>query len=689
MDFLSWAWRGTEDSDPLQGDWAGMPGFTRRILLSRGYRSLEAAEAFLDCRYSLHDPMMMADMAPAVKRIRQALGQGERILVFGDYDCDGVTATAMVYDYLESSGADVLYYIPEREGEGYGLNRAAANRIQAAGVSLVITVDNGISAIEEAGYFHSLGIDLIITDHHQPKDRLPEAVAVLDPHRPDCPYPYKELCGAGVAFKLICALEGEDPEMLLEQYGDILAIGTLADVVPLTEENRLLARRGLHILAATQRPGLLALAEAAGLRLEEENAEAVTFGIAPRINVAGRMGSVDSALELLLCQDEERAEELARELCALNNRRKEMEGEILQEIAGMVEERPQLVSQRIIILAGEHWHCGVIGIIASRLVDRWRKPCIILSRMEGECRGSARSVEGFSIIDAVAGCSGLLNKYGGHPMAAGFSMDPAREEAFCSAMEAFAMEHFPSMPSYPLTVDGALRLEDVTMESIAAINRLAPFGCGNPKPVLALLGVQLESVTPIGGGKHLRLGLSQDGVQAQAVLFGVTEKSFPFSRGEKVNCAVSLSVHEYNGICRPSIRVVGMLPAEKDLAPNHVWRETYDRIRRGEPLPPNGPVPRFGREPLSVVYRYLRGNSPCALGRDGLWHRLGGAADYFQVLASVDILKELKLLTETREDGTAVLAVAPVEKKMDLNDSPTYRRIMKLEVGVLNGRTVC
>ncbi len=680
MDFLNWVWRDTcEGGEKAAPHEAGLPEFMGRVLAGRGCRTQEEITAFLDCQYSLHDPFLLPDMAEAAERIHRAVEGEERILVFGDYDCDGVTATVMVYDYLENCGADVLYYIPEREEEGYGLSRNALDRIKEAGVSLVVTVDNGISALEEAVYAGQLGIDLIVTDHHQPKEELPRAAAVVNPHRKDSSYPCRDLCGAGVAFKLLCALEDGESDMLLEQYGDLLAVATLADVVPLTGENRLLARKGLHVLARTDRPGLLALAEAAGIALEAENAECVAFGIAPRINVAGRLGSVDSAVELLLCQEESRARELAQELCSLNTRRRELEEEILREIGEMVSASPQLVRQRVMILSGNGWHFGVIGIIASRMVDRFHKPCVILSRNGEEVRGSARSVEGFSMIEAVAVCGELLTKYGGHPMAAGMSLERSREEEFTRALEAYAAEQYPTMPLPVLKLDAPVKLREVTLENIRQLERMAPFGCENPQPVLVLEGVTLENVTPIGGGKHLRLSLSQEGQQGQAVLFGTTPESFPFQKGEQVDCAVMLSVNVYNEIARPSIRIVGMRPAGKDLEDHLRQRSAYEAFLRDEPLPCNC-QPAFGREELSVVYRYLRSNSPCDLGSDGLWHCLRGKADMFQVLAAVDILKELALLEETRDHGVSRLRVLPADRKMDLMDSPTYRKIMNLKL---------
>ena len=343
MEFQNW--RGPSDVPPISE--VGLPAFLGKILASRGY----GAELLKE-DVPLSDPYLLKDMDRAVKRIREALAQEERILVFGDYDCDGITATVMLYDYLENCGADVLYYIPEREREGYGLNLEALDRVKSAGVSLIITVDNGIVSLEEAAHAKELGVDLIITDHHMPRERLPEACAVVDPHRTDDPYPFKDLCGAAVAFQLLCALEEGERDMVLEQYGDLLVIGVLADAVPLVGENRTLAKMGLEALAGTQRAGLLALASVASLDLERRDSDLVTYGIAPRINAAGRIGSVDTAVELLLCDDEERAQELAEEMDRLNAQRKTMEGEILSEIRKQIDEHPEILRRRVLVFVG-------------------------------------------------------------------------------------------------------------------------------------------------------------------------------------------------------------------------------------------------------------------------------------------------------------------------------------------------
>lgn len=682
MEFVSWKWRNhlTNKNERLSGlTQYHFPAFMEGVLAGRGCNTSEAIEEFLDCQYPLHDASLLQDMALAVTRLRQALEAGERIIVFGDYDCDGITATVILYDYLESCGGDVLYYIPSREEDGYGLCHSALDRIKAAGVAVVVTVDNGISAIEEADYAKQLGLDLIITDHHQPKDTLPDALAVVNPHRADCLYPNKALCGVGLAFKLMCALEGEE-ELLLERYGDILAIGILADMVSLSGENRLLVKKGLEVLACTQNTGLEALAQAEGLDLVEQRADVVTFGIAPRLNVAGRLGNVDHAVELLLCGDPDRARQLAEELCALTTQRKEIESKIFQEIEQMAAIQPHLFRQRVIILQGEGWHYGVIGIIAARVVERWRKPCIILSRNEEEVRGSARSVEGFSIVEAISACAGILTKYGGHPMAAGLSMVHGVEEEFCRKVWAYACEKHPIMPLHSLQVDAPLALEEVTVENIQRLYRMEPFGIDNPQPVLVVENAILEEIEPTRDGKHLRLVLSQRGIRVNAVLFRVSLRSFPFHKGERVNCALALSVNIYREIARPSLRIEGILPAGKNLTSYFNQMALYESFQRGEPLQEGDFWPEISREEVSVVYRYLRAHSPCDIGLSGLWWRLWDQVTPFQLLVAIDILKELDLIMEQWTDGCRRLVVRPVHNKMDLNDSPTFHKITSMKL---------
>jgi len=677
LEYKPWKIAVARRTDAASGP-AGMPGFFRALLKARGLEDEEAAKAFLNGACQPWDPMLLPDMDKAVARVRQAIEEQQKILVFGDYDCDGVTATVILYDYLENAGADVLYYIPEREGEGYGLNNTVVGRMKEAGVKLIVTVDNGVTANEEIACANRQGMDVVVTDHHKPGSRLPDAVAVVDPHRADSRYPFAGLCGAGVAFKFLCALEEDTEGMLLEHYGDLLAISTVADVVPLVDENRGLVKTGLALLGESENPGIRALAERAGVRLDELRSEEIAFALAPRINVAGRIGSVDQAVELLLCRDEDRAAELAGEICALNDRRRELEGEVIRDIQGMLEQDPALLDRRVLVLAGNGWHRGVIGIVAARLVERFDRPCVLLSVIDGEARGSARSVEGFSIIDAIRACGGLLKKYGGHPMAAGLSLDTADLDAFSREIEGYAKEHYPVMPAPALAVDTVIRTAEVTLDNIRLLEQMEPFGCENPQPVFALVGARVERIVPMGNGNHLRLTLEQDGTSIQAVLFGVGPQAFPLEPGELADCAVALSVNTYNGTPRPQARVLSIRPHGFDMAGKLRLQAAYRAVRRGE-VPPEGTGGElaFGRDDLTVVFRWLRSHSPWMKGTDTLAYRLGESSNYGKVLAALDILSELGLITRKTERGNETIRLLPAAGKADLADSPTYRSLCK------------
>lgn len=672
---------------PKRSDAAGpenLPLFFRALLKARGLEDQSAAHAFLEGEGALHDPMLLPDMDKAAERVKKAVEGQEKILVYGDYDCDGITATVLLYDYLDNAGADVLYYIPEREAEGYGLNTAAVDRMREAGVKLIITVDNGVTAVEEIAYAAAQGIEVVVTDHHRPGIELPkEAAAVVDPHRTDSQYPFPDLCGVGVAFKLVCALEGDGEGMLLEHYGELLALGTVADVVPLLDENRTLVKAGLALMRESESPGLIALAEKAGVSLETVRAEEISFALAPRINVTGRIGSVDQAVELLLCREEERAVELAEEICALNDRRKELEKEIIREIKELLEREPELLNRRVLVLTGEGWNRGIIGIIASRLVERFGKPCVLLSVIDGEARGSARSVEGFSIIDAIRGCAPLLTKHGGHLMAAGLSLDADKIPDLCRELENYARQNHPVMPVPTLAVDTVVGAAEITLDNIRLLDKLEPFGCGNPPPVFALVGVRVERIAPIGGGNHLRLTLSQDGAAIPAVLFGVGPQGFPLEPGELADCGVALSINRYNGAEQPQVRILSIRPHGFDMAGKNRLKAAYQAVRRGEDPPDNtGEELIFGREDLSAVFRFLRSHAPWTKGADMLAHRLRGAPNYGKVLAALDILSELRLISRGTEQGREIIRLLPDRGKVELSDSPTYRLLQQRLVKV-------
>ncbi|MDL2247859.1 single-stranded-DNA-specific exonuclease RecJ, partial [Bacteroides sp. OttesenSCG-928-J23] len=466
------------------------------VLSARGYAEGQDAQEFLADAARLDDPYTLADMDKAVQRIRLALEFGEQICVFGDYDCDGVTSTALLTSYLQSVGARVFYYVPDREKEGYGLNISAVDTLHQMGAQLIITVDNGISAHGEIAHAAALGIDVVVTDHHTPRDTLPQAVAVVNPHRADCPSRCKDLAGVGVAFKLVCALEEAPGEELMEYYGELVSLGTIADVVPLTGENRILARGGLAQMGETHSPGIMALLEVAGLTGKPVTGESVAFGLVPRINACGRMGPVDDAIELLLTDDVVYATELAQNLNALNEQRKKIEEGILAEIAAMLAREPQLLEERLLLLSGRGWHHGVVGIVAAKLMERYGKPCILFSVDGQEARGSGRSLEGFSLIEAISACSADLTRYGGHILAAGLTLPAGKLDKFVRLMQQYAKDSCPRMPVPKILVDCAVNPSELTVEAVESLAALEPFGEGNRPPLFLLAGLVLEGIYP-------------------------------------------------------------------------------------------------------------------------------------------------------------------------------------------------
>ena len=485
---------------------AGVPPLAALTLCARGLDTPEKASAFLDAgRGQLLDPFLMKDMDRAAARVRRALAAGEHIAVYGDYDVDGITSTCLLTDFLRREGGTVIPYIPDRMEEGYGLNREAVAALRGQGVGLIVTVDCGITAVEEAACAASLGVELVITDHHECKAALPAAAAVVDPRRADCPYPFKCLAGVGVALKLVLALGGPARrDELLERYADLAAIGTVADVMSLTGENRTIVRLGLEALRRTGRPGLRALLHEAGLDERPLTATAIGYTLAPRINASGRMGCASLAGELLLTDDPARGEELSRALCDLNRERQAIEAEIYTECQAMAEARPQ---RHALVLAGEQWHQGVVGIVASRLAEKYSCPAFMICLQDGKGKGSCRSFAGFNLFAALERCAPLLEGFGGHALAAGFTIREENIPAFAAAMNDYvcACTGGEEMVS-ALDIDG--ELDDVgllTLGGAEGLGLLEPYGAGNPKPVFSLSGCLVSAVNEVGGGRHLKL----------------------------------------------------------------------------------------------------------------------------------------------------------------------------------------
>ena len=586
----------------------GVPFFLAMLMNIRGLDDAAHLREFLGEGEPLSDPFLLKDMDKAAARITRAVDNMEKITVYGDYDADGVTSTAMLYSYLETRGADVIFYIPQREGEGYGMNIGAVEYLKEQGVSLIVTVDNGISSVQEVARANELGIDVVVTDHHRPQEILPDAVAVVDAYRPDDTSPYKHFSGVGLAFKLLMALEdgAGDVEDLLEAYSDLAAIGTIGDIVPLTGENRTLIRAGLERLSQSDRPGVQALLENAGIAGKALTSTNVAFTLVPRINATGRMGAPERAVRLLISGYEEEAEVLSEEICADNEERRRVEAEIAEAAFADIEAKGYM-KDRVVVVDGENWHHGVIGIVASRVTERCGKPCMIISRGETEAKGSGRSIEGFSLFEAICACGDLLIKFGGHPMAAGITLKPENIEAFRKRINQYAAEHFPQMPTQTVTLDCKLNPAALSVSMAQSLTQLEPFGNGNPQPVFGLFNMELSNVTPVGGGGHLRLTLEKNGAVITAMRFNTKPEELPYHIGDKLDLAVQLEAREFRG--QPSLTVIvrDMKFAAFNTEKNIASLASFEKWQRGEVLSAEDKNRLYpDRACLAAIYRALR-----------------------------------------------------------------------------------
>lgn len=638
--------------------------FAALLLVSRGITEKEDIKGFFTQELILSDPFTLKDMDKAVERINAAIENDEKIAVYGDYDADGVTATALVCEYLNMNGCLVVPYIPDRNSEGYGLNCEAIKGLCEAGVSLIITVDNGISAIEEAKYIRDLGMDLVITDHHKVGKELPEAVAVVNPHRSDCPSRFKHFAGVGVAFKLVSALCG-DSEQALSMFADLVTIGTIGDIVSLTGENRIIVKKGLELLNEGTGLGIEQLKRVAGVSEKTMTSSTVAFSVVPRINAIGRTGHASKALGLLMCEDYTEAEETAAEIDRSNARRQEIEKEITLEAQRQIEENPAMLNNRVLIFSGENWHGGVIGIVAARLVQKYGKPCLVITDDGNEAKGSARSIDGFSLYECISSAADLLTHYGGHVLAAGFGMKSENLPAFKRAVEDYAKT--VEMPFPKLEIDCRLRPDFITSDILTVIDSLEPFGAGNPQPMFGLFGMTLTAIQPIGGGKHLRLSFKKGNSNVTGLLFGVTEKEFPYLTGDTVDLAVRLEKNEYMGQVKVSIYIKEMRMSGTDDERYLKSKRLYEKIMRRDRL--NAKEARFAlpdRQLIANVFRFIRDSGGWSFDTDILCYRLGGdGSDAVKVLICIDVLCELGIF---RKEGESILA-HNLHNKVNLEDS--------------------
>ncbi len=655
---------------------AGYSPLSAMILSARGMANVNDAAAYLRCDVPLTDPFLMRDMDLAAGRVKLAMTRGEKIAVFGDYDVDGITSTCLLTAFLRSRGADVVSYIPGRLEEGYGLNPIAIRQLHAEGVQLIITVDCGITAVAEAQLCKELGIDLVITDHHECKDILPEAVAVVDPHRPDCGYPHMTLCGVGIAFKLAAALCGSQEEVLAN-YADMVCLGTVADVMPLQGENRVFVSRGLELLKHCPRPGIAALMKEAGCTQDNISASAIGFMLAPRINAAGRMGQIELAVELFLTDDPQRAELLAQQLCELNRQRQAVESEIYAQAVCML---PAGKTPEAIVLADETWHQGVVGIVANRLAEEYCCPVFLIC-LDGESgKASSRSFGGFNLFASLTASADLLESYGGHELAAGFTIKRNMIPAFREKICALAAEYYAGQVARTqIDIDCAITPEILSVRSIESLNCLEPCGSGCPKPVLMLERLTVDRINLVGNGRHMRLRLKHGNQYLGAICFSATPQTASIEPGDVVDVAFNPQVNEYRDERTVQLNVLDIRPS--CAAPCSPESEGYVQLcadkltsQVAERLLPN-------RTLLGTVWKYLANvGSPieeypmCLCRKIVRWS--GQPLSLEQLLTCLDIFREVGLLQAHRQHKNITISLTPGSEKADLNTSPTMQRLL-------------
>ena len=655
---------------------AGYSPLTAMVLASRGLRDPKQAHCYLGCDCPMPDPFLMTDMDLAAGRVGVAMSRGEKIAVFGDYDVDGITATCLLSDFLRRHGADVVSYIPGRMEEGYGLNPIAIHQLHAEGVKLIITVDCGITAISEAQLCKELGIDLVITDHHECKDTLPQAIAVVDPHRPDGGYPHRTLSGVGVAFKLAAALCGSQEEVL-EDYADMVCLGTVADVMPLQGENRVFVSRGLNSLRHTRRPGIAALMKESGCAPESVSASSIGFMLAPRINAAGRMGKIELAIELFLTKDAERATYLAKALCDLNKQRQTVESEIYEQTVAQLRSQPV---PEAIVLAGETWHQGVVGIVASRIAEEYSCPTFLICMDGDHGKASSRSYGGFNLFSALSTLSPLLESYGGHELAAGFTISRENIDDFRREICALAREYYASMDERTaLDLDCAITAELLTVAGIDSLNTLEPCGNGCPKPVLMMERLVVERISMVGGGRHMRLRLRQGRHSLNAIYFSANPETASIQPGDLVDAAFLPQINEFRGERTPQMNIQDLRPS--CAAPCSADCAAYRALKAGAITPGEAAALLPDRATLAMVWRYLAAFAPvkespiCLCRKIVRW--TGLPLNLGQLLTCLDIFADVSLLRLHRKHKYIHIELSAPGQKADLSSSVTMQLLLQ------------
>lgn len=695
---------------------------TAKLLCNRGYTTPEAAKLFLSCQSeSFHDPFLMKDMDLAVSRTLAAVANRERITIYGDYDVDGVTSVTSLHLYLKSLGARVSSYIPSRSKEGYGMSMPVIKRLADEGVDLIVTVDTGITAHQEIAYAQSLGVDTVVTDHHECHASIPECAAVINPHRPDCPYPFKELAGVGVVFKFICACEATRKggtfrdvlEDMSREFIDLVAIGTVADVMPLCDENRYIVAKGLALLENTSRPGLSALLDAISgnghLRpaaghtgqkpRRKVNASLVGYGIAPRINAAGRISHAMKAVDLLLAESEAVAVPLADELCAINTQRQAEENRIAEQAYRQIE--AQLAESeeplRILVLEDDGWLQGIVGIVASRITEKYGLPSILISydgAVNGDPsdddigKGSGRSVKGLNLVEALADSRELLMRFGGHELAAGLTLRRGNVPAFRKKINEYATRYLTDeMTAVRYEADCEVTMEEMTMALAGEIDLLEPYGVANPMPMFLMRDVTVQKIIPLGSGKHSKLILYADGYMMQAVWFGMPAVKLPVLVGDRADVLFQLNINDYQGVKSLQMIVQDMRMSESYVEACRSEVVRFRDVMAGAPISPEENIIPT-RDDIACVYTLLRGDARLGyhsfLDRDLLTRiKAGGATvDYVKMRLSLCILDQLGVCSiKEPDDGVFVFDVDFDAPKTSVDSSPLYRRLREQVAG--------
>ena len=658
----------------------GYAPLSAMVLSCRGMHNAATADAFLNCACPLPDPFLLRDMDKAVGRVALAMTRGEKIAVFGDYDVDGITATCLLTHFLRSCGADAVSYIPGRLEEGYGLNPIAIHQLHEEGVDLIVTVDCGITAVAEAQLCRQLGIDLVITDHHECKDVLPEAIAVVNPHRPDSGYPHMNLSGVGVAFKLACALSG-DTEQILAEYADMVCLGTVADVMPLVGENRVFVDRGLQSLRSTHRPGIAALMAECNCAPEGLNASSIGFILAPRINAAGRIGQIELAVQLFLTEDPQEAVRLAKGLCELNRQRQAVESDIFTQAVQML---PAGKQPHAIVLSNESWHQGVVGIVASRLAEEYCCPTFLIC-LDGEHgKASSRSYGGFNLFSSLTTLSHLLESYGGHELAAGFTIHRDQIDTFRTEICRLAEEYYADAgPRTVLDIDCAVSPELLSIKGIDGLNVLEPCGNGCPKPVLMLENAVIDRVSLVGNGRHTRLRFRCGRHLLNGIWFSTTPEAAAIEPGDLVDVAFQPQVNEFRGERSVQLNVLDIRPHCN--CPCDPDSTLYRHLRNGSLTPAEADKLLPSRQVLAAVWRYLSERSdrvvretPICLCRK-IVRRAGVEMDTSLLLTCLDIFSDVGLLQQQRMNKHLQIQLNTVDGKADLQQSSTMQRLLQLK----------